>query len=124
MKGSHPQQSEENEDDLQLKLRDSSLQAQRVREDQAARVGAFAMKQRVKYHHKATHTFFDAHVVGVHLDDGPDKPYYTIKYTTRDVAVDENGKQDISELIMEKQTTCDRLERVPFSEEETWKLIN
>lgn len=36
----------------------------------------FAKKQRVSYYVKADDIWIDAVVVGVHFDDGPDKPYY------------------------------------------------
>lgn len=39
--------------------------------------GFFVEKQRVRYFHKGTETWHNnAVIVGVHFDDGPDKPYY------------------------------------------------
>ena len=52
------------------------LKAQKEEEDQARESGKFAKKQRVSYHHRGSDTYYDAVIAGVHLDDGPDKPYY------------------------------------------------
>ena len=50
---------------------------QRSKEEVEARArGHFVKKQKVRYLHKATDTWHDAVIVGVHFDDGPDKPYY------------------------------------------------
>lgn len=49
------------------------------------------------YFHKASGTNFDAKIVGVHFDDDPENPYYTIQYTASD------GER------VERQTTEDRL---------------
>jgi hypothetical protein len=55
----------------------SQLQEQRARELNAATRGFFVKNQRVKYYHQANQRWIeDATVAGVHLDDGPDKPYY------------------------------------------------
>ena len=51
------------------------LDAQKKAEELAESNGVFAKKQRVFYHNKSTNTMHDAHIVGVHFDDGPDKPY-------------------------------------------------
>jgi hypothetical protein len=65
-----------NEDPLETQ-RKRRLDAQRKLEAEAESRGAFAKKQRVEYYHKATGTWYDdAHIVDVHFDDGPDKPYY------------------------------------------------
>ena len=47
--------------------------------------GHFVKKQKVQYHHRGTNTFHDATVVGVHYDDGPDKPYYVSVLIDKDV---------------------------------------
>ena len=52
------------------------LNAQKRAEESAESQGVFAKKQRVFYHNKSTDTMHDAYIVGVHFDDGPDKPYY------------------------------------------------
>ena len=52
------------------------LDAQKKAEELAESNGVFAKKQRVFYHNKSTDTMHDAYIVGVHFDDGPDKPYY------------------------------------------------
>jgi hypothetical protein len=51
------------------------LDAQKRAEKLAEANGVFAKKQRVFYHNKSTSTMHDAYIVGVHFDDGPDKPY-------------------------------------------------
>ena len=61
------------QDSLQRKR----LEAQFKLEREAEKRGAYVKKQRVKYFHKGSDQWFDhAMVVDVHLDDGPDKPYY------------------------------------------------
>jgi hypothetical protein len=57
----------------------------------------YSKNENTIYFHKASGTNFDAKVVGVHFDDDPENPYYTIQYTARD------GEQ------VERQTTEDRL---------------
>lgn len=57
------------------------LEAQKEEEERAAKYGKFAKKQRVSYHHRANDTYYDAVIVGVHLDDGPDKPYYVSDFS-------------------------------------------
>lgn len=57
------------------------LEAQKKEEERAANYGKFAKKQRVSYHHRANDTYYEAVIVGVHLDDGPDKPYYVSNFS-------------------------------------------
>ena len=52
------------------------LKSQKDAEDRAENAGLFAKRQRVIYLHRGTNTQYDAIVVGVHFDDGPDDPYY------------------------------------------------
>ena len=52
------------------------LKSQKNAEDRAENAGLFAKRQRVIYLHRGTNTQYDAIVVGVHFDDGPDDPYY------------------------------------------------
>jgi hypothetical protein len=63
------------------KRRISMLTAQKEEEDRSRKIGQFAKKQRVSYHHRGTNKQYDAVIVGVHLDDGPDKPYYVSEQT-------------------------------------------
>jgi hypothetical protein len=59
----------------------SMLQEQRARELKAATRGFFVKNQRVKYYNQANqHWIEDTTIAGVHLDDGPDKPYYVRNY--------------------------------------------
>lgn len=70
--------------------------------------------QRVAYFHKASDTWMnDTYIVGVHHDDGEDKPYYTIRY-----------KKPDSEEPIEKQTTHDRLNYAPWDSEQTWAILS
>jgi len=110
-------------DEQQLKSR--RLDAQLKAEKEAAARGPkfFAKKQRVRYLNKTTNSVCDAVVVGVHYDDGPDNPYYTIKYKKQcEEILDEGSKRTyISEV--EKQTNPERLSRVPWDEDATWKVL-
>jgi hypothetical protein len=59
----------------------SMLQEQRARELMAATRKFFVKNQRVKYYHQANQRWIEeVTVAGVHLDDGPDKPYYVRNY--------------------------------------------
>eukprot|EP00978_Attheya_sp_CCMP212_P002670 scaffold5469_cov54-Attheya_sp.AAC.2 len=91
------------------------LETQKEKEEEAETRGAFIKQQRVKYHHKASDAYYDAVIIGVHFDDGPDRPYYTIKYKKPET--DENGAERADFLEIEKQTTVDRLERVKWNED-------
>jgi hypothetical protein len=53
-----------------------ALHAQYASEMNAKKIGMLAKRQRVSYFHQPTSQHFEAVVVGVHLDDGPDQPYY------------------------------------------------
>jgi hypothetical protein len=57
----------------------------------------YSKNENTIYFHKASGTNFEAKVVGVHSDDDPENPYYTIQYTAQD------GEK------VERQTTEDRL---------------
>jgi len=67
-------QSEKNDPENTVQQR--RLDAQRKLEADAESRGVFAKKQRVRYHNKLQGRWDDAVIVGVHYDDGPDKPYY------------------------------------------------
>ena len=61
--------------------------AQREEEDRAEARGMFAKKQMAEYNDRVVSedTWVACKIVGVHLDDGPEKPYYTIQFKrTRD----------------------------------------
>ena len=100
------------ERDLERKRR--LLSEQKEREDQANEIGTFVKNQRARYLHKASGEWFDAQVVGVHHDDGPDNPYYTIQYQSSQ----DDGKR------IEKQTTGDRLDSVEWDEEQSWEILS
>ena len=100
------------------------LQAQRHREEEATRRNKYCDKQRVRYFYKAANKWYDAVVVGVHYDDGPDKPYYTILYVRNEVEMDEEGNESVIHKKVEKQTTPDRLERVNFDADKTWDVLS
>ena len=90
------------------------IEGQKKREQNASARNQYVKQQRVRYYHKTSDQWIDeAVVVGVHYDDGPDKPYYTIKYN-----LPEDGS------TMEKQTTEDRLEEVEFDEQKTWEILD
>jgi hypothetical protein len=133
----------------------SILQGQRARELKAAKRGFFVKNQRVKYYHQAKERWIeDVTVAGVHLDDGPDKPYYVRNYLLmpwvsiylcRQFQSNRLRRIDILTLFfaliiqtikykqinsdgtredMEKQTTSNRLEFVEFDAEKSWSILN
>ena len=59
--------------------RHQKLKSQYDMEEKAKQLNQFTKRQRVSYHSKVDGTWMDAVVVGVHFDDGPDKPYYVSK---------------------------------------------
>mmetsp|Transcript_6415 Transcript_6415/g.7963 ORF Transcript_6415/g.7963 Transcript_6415/m.7963 type:complete len:153 (+) Transcript_6415:86-544(+) len=99
------------------------LTAQYESEKNAEKLNQFAKKQRVSYYSKIDDRLIDAVIVGVHLDDGPDKPYYTIKYKKLEQRIESDGSEKVVEIDMEKQTNADRLTRLPWDEEKSWKII-
>ena len=100
------------EERLELK-RQEAMQWQKVQETQALARNSFCKNQRVEYLHKTTGRQFEAVVVDVHLDDGIDRPYFTVRY--------QSGSPP--EMI-EKQTTGDRLSHVGFDEAKTYEIIS
>lgn len=70
---------------------------QQRRGEQSHSFNKYSKNDNTIYFHKASGTNFDAKVVGVHFDDDPENPYYTIQYTASD------GER------VERQTTEDRL---------------
>lgn len=104
-------------------IRKRRLDAQQKAETEAESRGAFCKKQRVKYHNKLLGKWDDAVIVGVHYDDGPDKPYYTIRYQKEEADTDEDGNAETKWVNVEKQTTSERLLRVPFDPDASWELL-
>ena len=106
------------------RLRRSRLDAQLKAENDAAARGPkfFAKKQRVRYLNKATNSVCDAIVIGAHLDD-PDDPYYTIKYKKQCEEIADDGSKEVIIREVEKQTNPDRLSRVPWDEDKSWKVL-
>merc|ERR1712238_648526 len=74
----------------------------------------FAKKQRVWYHNK---------IRDRHFDDGPEKPYYTIKYKSPEMQTNEDGTESEMLVDIEKQTDPDRLERLEWNAEETRTIL-
>lgn len=105
------EEDEEEEDEAEQQRR-MLLESQRDLEREALSGCRFAKLQRVRYYHKMSDTWINgAHIVGVHYDDGPDKPYYTIQYN------DDCRK-------VEKQTTVDRLKPSSWEEDKTWEILS
>mmetsp|Transcript_3742 Transcript_3742/g.8316 ORF Transcript_3742/g.8316 Transcript_3742/m.8316 type:complete len:156 (-) Transcript_3742:362-829(-) len=99
------------------------LDAQKKAEEDAEARGVFAKKQRVRYHNKSTDVICDAIVVGVHFDDGLEHPYYTIKHKKQIEEELEDGCKKVDIVEVEKQTNPDRLQRVPWDDELSWKVL-
>jgi hypothetical protein len=100
----------------ELENKNRLLESQKDREIKASNeeTSCFVKNQRVAYFHKASDTWMnDCYIVGVHHDDGEDKPYYTIRY-----------KKPDSEEPIEKQTTHDRLNYAPWDPEQTWAILS
>ena len=57
-------------------IRENRLRVQLEAEKRAEMYHQYAPHQRVRYHFRATDTWYDAIVVAIHFDDGPDNPYY------------------------------------------------
>mmetsp|Transcript_10227 Transcript_10227/g.12943 ORF Transcript_10227/g.12943 Transcript_10227/m.12943 type:complete len:149 (-) Transcript_10227:441-887(-) len=103
-------------------IRYKKLKTQYDSEQRAEKINQFVKRQRVSYHAKAEDKWIDAVVVGVHFDDGPDRPYYTIKYKKLEQS-NENCNEFKKYIDMEKQTNAERLTRLPWDEEKSWALI-
>ena len=70
----------------------------------------YAKKQWCEYEDKVAGSWTRAQVMGVHMDDGPEKPYYTVSFGRVTDGVEER---------IEKQTQPERLRRlVPSKAEE------
>jgi len=67
---------------------------------------------------------YEAVVVDVHLDDGPDNPYYTIKYKKPVTVQNEDGTESQEIIEVEKQTNPDRLRRMVWNDDASWDAIH
>jgi len=100
----------------------SLVEGQYQREQTALAQDSFCKLQRVQYYHKHTDSWIggseddDVVIVGVHHDDGHDKPYYTIQYHV----TEDTGER----RLVEKQTTGDRLRTVPWNAQKTWNILS
>ena len=101
--------------------RQDALQYQKTQETKALARNSFCKHQRVLYTHKASGRKYEAVIVAVHLDDGLDRPYYTIRYN----AATPVGQEDtnVPAEPMEKQTTPDRLAYLAFDEAKAYHII-
>jgi len=98
------------------------LHAQRASEMNAKKHNMYAAAQRVDYFHKSNGQHFEAIIIGVHLDDGFDKPYYTIRYT-RPESIEEDGQVKLCLIDIDKQTTPDRLRPLPWDEDKVYEAL-
>ena len=57
-------------------IKRNHLQTQLLSEQHAATHNLYAPNQRVQYHYRAQDCWYDALVLAIHLDDGPNHPYY------------------------------------------------
>ena len=105
------------------KRRRLDVQLKAEKDAEARGPNFYAKKQRVRYHNKATNSVCDAYIVGVHYDDGPNHPYYTIKYKRQCEEVLQDGSKRTVVREVEKQTNPGRLSRVPWDENAAWKVL-
>lgn len=108
--------SDNNEERLKAEhaRRQRLIEGQKEREDDAKETRVFTKNQRCFYFHKPSETWLDsAHVVGVHSEDDPSNPYYTIRYIPPGI-----------EELVEKQTTRDRIAYIEWSPDLTWKILS
>jgi hypothetical protein len=61
---------------IEEERKEKLLKTQFEDESNALNHGHFCKRQRVMYHLKSKDAFYEAVIVGVHYDDGPNKPYY------------------------------------------------
>ena len=115
------QNSSADENRLKRNRLDAQLKAEKDAEARGPKF--FAENQRVRYLNKTTNSICDAVVVGVHYDDGPDNPYYTIKYKKQCEEILDDGSKKTTVREVEKQTNPDRLSRVPWDEDKSWKVL-
>mmetsp|Transcript_4813 Transcript_4813/g.6490 ORF Transcript_4813/g.6490 Transcript_4813/m.6490 type:complete len:165 (-) Transcript_4813:1409-1903(-) len=105
-------QREEEKKERERRQKEREEKYQQNLEKEAEEKGMFVKKQFVIYHHKASKKKYYSQVVGVHFDDGPDRPYYTIKYERNEEISEEGGNVRMCIEVVEKQTTPDRLIRI------------
>jgi prolyl oligopeptidase PreP (S9A serine peptidase family) len=115
--------SPDNDNNERTKRRRLDVQLKAEKDAKARGPNFYAKKQRVRYHNKATNSVCDAYIVGVHYDDGPNHPYYTIKYKRQCEEILEDGSKRTMVREVEKQTNPDRLSRVPWDENAAWKVL-
>ena len=89
----------QDEEDTRLRM----LKAQYDAEEQASKHGefSFAKRQRVSYHHRGSGLNYGAVIIGVHSDDGPEKPYYVSKCSSHGYLISTN-------YFHRKISLCDR----------------
>mmetsp|Transcript_22662 Transcript_22662/g.33460 ORF Transcript_22662/g.33460 Transcript_22662/m.33460 type:complete len:214 (-) Transcript_22662:65-706(-) len=75
----------------------------------------FVKGQHVQYDCKISKKWCDATVIGVHFDDGPDEPYYTIQLRRPKYRPESTGFETI-----EKQTTGSRLRNFDEGEKQNF----
>lgn len=61
---------------IEEERKEKLLKTQFEDESNALNHGHFCKRQRVMYHLKSKDAFYEAVIVGVHYDDGPNQPYY------------------------------------------------
>merc|ERR1712238_306434 len=61
--------------------------------------------------------------IAAQFEDGPEKPYYTIKYKSPEMQTNEDGTESEMLVDIEKQTDPDRLERLEWNAEETRTIL-
>ena len=115
--------SSDNDNDELTKRRRLDVQLKAEKDAEARGSNFYAKRQRVRYHNKATNSVCDAYIVGVHYDDGPNHPYYTIKYKRQCEEILQDGSKRTVVREVEKQTNPDRLSRVPWDENAAWKVL-
>ncbi len=84
-----PEQIRQENQDLSLaqevqkeeKIKYNRIKTQYDLEQKSMMNKQFAKWQRVKYYSKGDDMYVDAVVVGVHFDDGPDRPYYVSDFS-------------------------------------------
>jgi hypothetical protein len=115
--------SPDNDNNERTKRRRLDAQLKAEKDAEARGPNFYAKKQRVRYHNKATNSICDAYIVGVHYDDGPNHPYYTIKCKRQCEEVLQDGSKRTVVREVEKQTNPDRLSRVSWDENAAWKVL-
>lgn len=100
------------------------LRSQFDQERTAETHGVFAKKQRVEYFNQSTATCHPAIILDVHLDDGPHRPYYTIKYLKPLRYINDHGIEMETICEVEKQTERTQLTRVVWDDDAAWEALH